>query len=71
MSEHRWWLRRGVVVALGVLVACLGPGASESSAGPTTVKHCITPTAVDLNERYGVSEAIVAPFCTEVTPGHN
>ena len=33
--------------------------------------HCITPTAVDINERYGVSEAIVAPFCTTLNSGRH
>ena len=69
MSENRRQLRHGMVVTLGVLVACLGPGASGSSAEPKTVKHCITPTDIDLNERYGVSDAIVAPFCAEVNSG--
>jgi hypothetical protein len=62
-------LRHGVVVAFGVLIACLAVGVGGASGGPKTVKPCITPTAVDLNERYGVAEAIVAPFCTEVNSG--
>jgi hypothetical protein len=68
MSKNRR-LRYRIVVTLGVLVACLGLGASESSAEPKTTKPCITPTDVDLNERYGVSDAIVAPFCPEVSSG--
>ncbi len=62
-------LRRGVVVTFGVLIACLAVGASGASGTPKPVEHCITPTAVDLNERWGISEAIVAPFCTEVASG--
>ena len=62
-------LLRGVVVTFGVLVACLAVGASATSAAPKPVRHCITPTAVDLNVRWGISEAIVAPFCTEVASG--
>ena len=69
MSEHGWRLCRSIVVTVGVLSACLGPGASRSSAGPKPVPHCITPTAVDINERYGVFEAIVAPFCTTLNSG--
>ena len=64
-----WRLRRGVIVTLGVLVACLGLGASGSSAAPRLVTPCITPTGLDLNEFYGVSEAIITPFCTEVESG--
>jgi hypothetical protein len=47
----------------------LAVGASGASGGPKTVNHCITPTLIDLNERYGVSETIVAPFCAEVGSG--
>jgi hypothetical protein len=68
MSKNRR-LRYRIVVTLGVLVACLGLGASASSAEPKTAKPCITPTDVNLNERYGVSDTIVAPFCTEVNSG--
>jgi len=71
MSEHRWRLCRSIVVTVGVLSVCLGPGASRSSAGPKPVPHCITPTAVDINERYGVSEAIVAPFCATLNSGRH
>ena len=69
MSEQGWRICRSIVVAVGVLGVCLGPGASSSSAGPKPVPHCITPTAVDVNERYGVLEAIVAPFCTTLGSG--
>lgn len=31
--------------------------------------HCISPAGADLNERYGVTEAIVTPFCTVVPAG--
>src|SRR5512145_799776 len=70
-SVHCWRLCRNILLTLGVLGVCLGPGASSSSAGPKEVSHCVTPTAVDLNERYGVSAAIVAPFCTEVDSGRH
>jgi hypothetical protein len=68
-SEHCWRLCRSIVVTVVALGICLGADASTSSAGPKTAPHCITPTAVDLNERYGVSEAIVAFFCTEINSG--
>ena len=60
---------RALVVAFGVLVVGLAVGASEASAAPKPVQHCITPTSVDLNVRWAVSEAIVAPFCPEVASG--
>jgi hypothetical protein len=70
MPDYRRRFRRGVRAALVVLVACLGLGANVASAKPKAVAHCITPTGVDLNERYGISETIVAaPFCTEVDSG--
>ena len=71
MSEQGWRLCRGIVVTVGVLGVCLGPGASRSSAGPKPIPHCITPTAVDINERYGVFEPIVAPFCTTLSSGRH
>ena len=71
MSEHCWRLCRSIMVTVGVLGVCLGLGASISSAGPKMVPHCITPTAVDLNERYGVSDAIVAPFCATLDSGRH
>ena len=69
MVEYRGQFRHGFLAALCVLVACLGLGANAASAAPKAVPHCITPTGVDLNERYGVSVTIVAPFCTEVHSG--
>jgi hypothetical protein len=67
MSRNR--SRYRIVVALGLLVVGLGLGANVSLANPKTVRPCVTPTDVNLNERYGVSDAIVAPFCTEVDSG--
>lgn len=68
-TENCRRFRRGVIVTVGLLLTSLSLGASESSAAPKTVTPCITPSGLDLNERYGVSEAIVAPFCTEVDSG--
>ena len=69
MVEKSWRFRRSVPVVLGVLVACLGLHTTEAPGGPKTVKPCISPTQVNLNERWGISDAIVAPFCTEVNSG--
>jgi hypothetical protein len=69
MSQNLRRLRHGVLVTLGVLVATLGLGVSGAPAGPKAVKPCISPTEVDLNERWGISDAIVAPFCTKVNSG--
>lgn len=67
MSKNRSWSR--VLVALAAFGACVGMSASGTWAGPKPVKPCITPTDVNLNERYGVSDAIVAPFCPAVSSG--
>jgi len=69
MSKQCRWFFRGTIVTVVVFVACLGLGAGRSSAGPATAPHCITPTEVDLNERYGVSETIIAPFCANLNSG--
>jgi hypothetical protein len=61
-------LRRSALVTF-VVVACFAIGAGGVLAAPKPVQHCITPTGSDLNERYGFSAAIVAPFCTEVKSG--
>jgi len=71
MSENRKRLQWSIAVTLGVLMACLGPGATGAQAGPQAVPPCITPTGIDLNERYGVSEPIVAFFCPEIGSGRH
>jgi hypothetical protein len=58
-----------IKVTIVLLVSCLGLDAGKSLAGPKTVPHCITPTGVDLNERYGVSETIITPFCANLSSG--
>jgi hypothetical protein len=50
---------------------CLGGAARVSSAAPKAVPHCVTPTGVDLNERYDVSDTIIAPFCQELGAGRH
>lgn len=62
MLEHR---RLASGVALALVLTLMG-GAGAAFAGPNEVQHCISPNDVDLNEFWGVSEAIVAPFCTEI-----
>jgi hypothetical protein len=56
-------------VTLGVLVAVLGLGVSGVAAGPKAVTPCITPTSVNINERWGITDAVVAPFCTQINSG--
>lgn len=65
MSEHP--IRRcGFVLALAALVMAIAPsGASAAKEG----NHCISPSGVDVNELWEVTEAIVAPFCTEIEVG--
>ena len=71
MSQDSRRLWCGALVILGVLVAVLGLGRSEAAAGPKAVAPCITPppTAVNVNERWGITDAVVAPFCTQVNSG--
>ena len=60
--------RRGIVLAFAVLVMTVAPsGAWAAKEG----NHCISPTGTDLNELWGVTEAIVASFCTEIGAGRN
>lgn len=68
MSPHhrRRWL--GAAITVGVLIGALGPGATGVLAKPPA--HCVTPSGVDLNEVNGVSDAIVATYCTEIAAGH-
>jgi hypothetical protein len=48
------------------------PGPNDGPFDPgsdTEANHCISPLGVDLNERYGISEQIVALFCDQVDTG--
>jgi hypothetical protein len=56
---------------LAVIVASLTVNAGGASAAPLANEgnHCISPTGVDLNERYALSIQIVAPFCPEIGSG--
>jgi hypothetical protein len=69
MSHGARRLWRGALVTLGVIVALWSLGTSETPAGPKAVPPCITPTAVSVNERWGIADAVVAPFCTQVNSG--
>ncbi len=53
------------------LVSVIVPISSAGAVAPggSSVSHCVTPTGIDLNERYGLDSAIVAPFCTEIGSG--
>lgn len=65
MSKHPQW-HRWIALALAVLAMAIVPStASAAKEG----NHCITPTGTDVNERWEVTEAIVAPFCTEIGSG--
>lgn len=52
-------------IALALVFTLVG-GAGAAFAGPKEVQHCISPSDLDLNEFWGVSEAIIASFCTEI-----
>lgn len=68
MSRHPM-PRRGILLALAILVMAISP--SGASAARKDGNHCISPSGTDVNELWGVTEAIVAPFCTEVGAGQS
>jgi hypothetical protein len=68
MSRHRA-LARVVALALTLTVAVAVP--TTAAAGNSDGNHCIAPWGADLNEEWGVSEAIVWAFCTEVGAGQD
>jgi len=63
--------RRGLAFVLALLITCMGLGTTIASAGPKDTDHCIAPSGVDLNERYGVAEQIIAPFCAQTDAGQH
>lgn len=69
MSRNFGWFRLGVPVVVGILAAALGLSTRAASAGPKPVTPCISPTEVNLNDRWGVSDAIIAPFCPNLAAG--
>jgi hypothetical protein len=70
MGPNRQRLTRGVSCALVVFATFLVFGVGAASPN-TKGEHCITPSGVDLNERYGVSETIVAAFCDQLRTGEH
>jgi hypothetical protein len=61
---------RGVSCALGALAASLVFGAGAAVAN-TRGEPCVTADGVDLNQRYGVAETIVTPFCNRLRVGEH
>lgn len=68
MSRHRR-LHRLTALALLLMVVFALP--TTTSAGNSDGHHCIAPWGADLNEEWGLSEAIVWAFCTEVGAGQD
>ena len=68
MSKGRGW-RRAAILTLALMLAAIVP--AGASAGNSDGKHCIAPWGADLNEEWGISEAIVWVFCTEVGTGED
>lgn len=67
---HRRRLTRGVSCALVVFTAALTFG-TGSAISNTKGEHCIHPNGLDLNQFYGVSETIVAPYCAQLRAGEH
>jgi hypothetical protein len=66
-TEERGKGRRVLVECIG---ACLHLSQTSAWGGPKKpAEDCITPTGVDLNERYGVPETIIAPLCATLNAG--
>lgn len=62
----RW---RGIVVFLTFTVLVVGASGVSAANTKKGGNNCISPSGDDLNAFYGVSEQIVAPFCTQVGSG--
>ena len=56
-------------LVLPFIVAAILATASGAAADSKSPNQCLAPSGVDLNVFYGVSHAIVAPFCTVVRTG--
>ncbi len=85
MSDRQSRLGRWFAIVLVAMLAAVmpvagtawaarggNPGPSDRGFDPasnTEGNHCTTPTGVDLNQFYGISEQIVAFFCTQVDVG--
>src|SRR5262245_27504237 len=70
MGPNRQRLKRGVSCALVVFATFLIFGVGAASPN-TKGEHCVGIDGTDLNEFYGVSETIVAPFCTSLGTGEH
>jgi hypothetical protein len=63
------------VAVLAVVVTIVLSGGVAQAKGDTQSSarsrggHCVAPNGKDINEKYGVDEYIVAPFCREVASG--
>jgi hypothetical protein len=62
-----------VVIAATVVIGAswsssVGAGQPERRTG---AEPCLSPTGVDLNERWGVSWRVIAPFCTDALTGEH
>ena len=56
MSRGRGW-RRAAILTLSLILTAVVP--AGASAGNSEGNHCIAPWGGDLNEEWGISEAIV------------
>jgi hypothetical protein len=58
-------------VAFAVILVSLFAGIGGASARDQVHRsnHCISPLGTDLNELYGISAQIVAPYCTRIDQG--
>jgi hypothetical protein len=70
MATHRRRLGHFVACALAVLAASLTFSTGAANAN-TKGEHCVNPSGVDLNQRYGVAATIVAPFCAQLRAGEH
>ncbi|MCY7418934.1 MAG: hypothetical protein LH650_10640 [Chloroflexi bacterium] len=63
-------MARGAMAVVLAIASIVGVAGSVSAA-PKPAAHCISPIGTDLNVRWGVSETIVAPWCTEIEAGRS
>jgi hypothetical protein len=79
-TDRRWVLQGGSATLAAILGATLGlrdstmakvvpEGEGQGQAKTKAGNHCISPSNVDLNERFGIVAQIVASFCQEVGAG--
>jgi hypothetical protein len=68
LGARAWRARLHALVITVLTFGYLG-GVATAPVAAQGENHCISPFGVDLNVRYGVSAAIVAPFCPEIGTG--